>query len=303
MSDSSDSEDDISLDQLAARKKVPAKKKSSSSAATKKKSSTKKKKAATPTIESSDDSSDDDMSLADLAKKIKKPAAKKKKKSAAASKSKKKSAATKKKKKPAATKKRARAATSSSKSDASKAKKRKTSSLQGAGDTEKEFKTSIDDFKSGTNHSRKVVTSGDVKLQLSLAVLCRWWYVMEWPENTGPHPGSDYVEMAGMPGVYVGTNNNVVGQMIDTRDHASPNKPSIANMMSKDCSELIRLWVGALEKQLIGMKERDDAYRCGNSNRNEFIALLQGELKHAKALNAAKLQKHADRQLKKKSKK
>jgi hypothetical protein len=310
MSDSS-SEDDIPLNQLVkkAAKKTPAKTKAS---ATKKKpssSAAKKKKKRSAPIDDSSSDDEDNMSLADLQAQInkKKKAAPKKK---AASKQKA-SAASKKKKKASAkaSKKRARETGSKSKSGSTKAKKRKTSStsskskLQGAGDTEKEFKTSIDDFKSGPAKSRKVVTSADVKLQLSLAVLCRWWYVMEWPETTSDsNPGSDYVEMAGMPGVYIGTNNNVVGQMIDTRDHASPNKPSLCNMMSKDCSELIQLWISALEKQVVDMNERNDAYQCGSIQKKDFVALLNAELKHAKGLDASKLQKVADKQAKKKAK-
>jgi hypothetical protein len=296
MSDSS-SEDDMPLDQLAKKqKKVPAKKTTPAKkkATTKKKTSStsKKKKAVVEDYSSSDD--EDNMSLADLANKI--PVKKKQSKKVAA---KKKSA---KKKKPAskASTKRAR----DSKSSSTKSKKRKTTSkLQGAGDTEKEFKTSIDDFKTGVANSRKIVTSEDVKLQLSLAVLCRWWYVLEWPENTGPHPGSDYVEMSGMPGVYIGTNNNVVGQMIDTRDHTSPNKPSLCNMMSKDCSELIKLWIAALEKQIVGMNQRDEEYQCGSIKKKTFVALLDAELKYARGLNPNQLQKHADRQFKKKARK
>ncbi len=287
MSDSSD--DDVPLSMLASRSDpVP------------KKSVKKKiKKKPTPVIESSSDE-DDNMSLAELSKlqKKKKPAASKKKKKPAASK---------KKKKSTDTKKRARSSDKSSKPAKKKNKtttSKKKSNLQGySADTEKEYKTSIDDFKDGVGHSRKVVMSEPVKLQLSLAVLCRWWYVLEWPSNTGPDPGNDYIEMAGSPGVYVGINNEVVGKIIDTRDHQSPNKPSLGNMMTKNCSELVELWTGALVKQLAEMKDRNDDYRCGNSNKAGFIKVLENELKHAKALDAAKLQKKSDSQDKKKAKK
>jgi hypothetical protein len=308
---SSSDDEDMSLADLAKQQKQKKKKKTP---AKKKTPSAKKKKKATPVLDSSDDDDEDNMSLADLAaqKKKKKPASKKKKTGAAGATAaaKKKKAAASKKKKAAASKKRARASDKSSSSKPAKKRKttaasKKKSNLQGynGGDTEKEFKTSIDDFKDGTGHSRKIVQSNDVKLQLSLAVLCRWWYVLEWPENTGPSPGSDFVEMAGSPGVYVGVNNDVVGKVVDTRDHASPNKPSLANMLSKDCSELIQLWVGALEKQVIEMKAKNDDYRCGNSDKNGFQKLLENELKHANGLDGAKLQKVADRQAKKKAKK
>ena len=64
-----------------------------------------------------------------------------------------------------------------------------------------------------------------------------------------------------MPGVYIGVSNEVVGKTVDMRDHASPNKPSIANMMGKSCSELRDLWVSALEKQLAEMEALEDSYR------------------------------------------
>ena len=104
-----------------------------------------------------------------------------------------------------------------------------------------------------------------------------------------------------MPGVYIGITHNAVGKVVDLRDHDSPNKPSLANMMSKDCSELINLWKSALEKQLEEMQEKDDSYHCGNSTKVKFVNVLVNELKHAKGLNAVKLQAAADKQEKKKN--
>lgn len=106
-----------------------------------------------------------------------------------------------------------------------------------------------------------------------------------------------------MPGVYIGVSNEVIGQTIDTRDHNSPNKPSIANMMTKSCSELKGLWVKALGLQLAEMEALGDDYRCGNKTKPQFVALLQKELKYAKDLPADKLEKSALKQEAKKKKK
>ena len=106
-----------------------------------------------------------------------------------------------------------------------------------------------------------------------------------------------------MPGVYIGVSNEVVGKTVDTRDHTSPNKPSIANMMRKSCSELKDLWVSALEKQLADMESHADSYRCGNRDKKEYVALLQQELKHAKGLAVDRLEKAALKQEAKKKKK
>lgn len=191
---SSSSEEDIPLAQLmkktpAKKRKAPAKKRK----ATTKKRKTPAKKTKTPAkrktpakkrkkvseseedddseySESSEDSSDsEDEVLANMKKKNSKPKASATKKKRARSKSR------------SAPKKRAK------KIKANKAQK---------SSTENEYKTSIDDFKNGPAGSRKINYTQDIKLQLSLAVLCRWWYVMEWPSKTGPHPGPNYAEMA-----------------------------------------------------------------------------------------------------------
>jgi hypothetical protein len=106
-----------------------------------------------------------------------------------------------------------------------------------------------------------------------------------------------------MPGVYIGVSNEVVGNTVDTRDHESPNKPSIANMMSKSCSELRDLWVSALGKQLAEMEAHEDSYRCGDRDKAECVALLRKELVHAEGLAVEKLEKAALKQEAKKKKK
>ena len=104
-----------------------------------------------------------------------------------------------------------------------------------------------------------------------------------------------------MPGVYIGVSNEVVGKTVDTRDHTSPNKPSIANMMRKSCSELKDLWVSALEKQLVDMESHADSYRCGNQIK-EYVALLQQELKYVKVLQWTGWKRLPEAEAKKKKK-
>ena len=105
-----------------------------------------------------------------------------------------------------------------------------------------------------------------------------------------------------MPGVYVGVANDVIGNTVDMRNHKDPDKPSIANMMSKSCGELKDLWVRALEVQSAQMFEQSDDYRIGGKTKEQFLKLIKAELAHAKSLDPTKLDKVCERQAKKKKK-
>lgn len=253
-------------------------------------------------VESSDDDDDVPLSMLLAQSKAKKTSTKPKKKkavskkrarassSAAAGKAKKRKVT----KSPAKKKATTRKKTTKKKASAKKSTSKKSSA-------EPASKSSIDDFKTGPKHSRKISTKSDVKLQLALAVLVRWWYVLDWPESTVETPGPDFQELTGMPGVFIGVGGDVIGNIIDMRDHASSSKPSLRNMMSKPCAELRDLWVGALQGQIQSLDESKES-NFDTSAINNMELLLKAELLHAQGLDVAKLQKVADRQEKQKKK-
>jgi hypothetical protein len=183
------------------------------------------------------DSDDDDIPLAALKspETKKKEAAKKKKKEAAATK-KKKSA-----KVPAAKKK--TVAKAKSKTISKKTKKSASASTPSK---------SSAGYKSA---SGAMYIDGCRKGQIIQHLLCRWWYAIQWPalESTVPPPHYDALD--GMPGVFIATSGNHVGQILDKRDKSKC--PNFANLMKKSSSELQELLLKALEGQKKALLEAE----------------------------------------------
>lgn len=124
-------------------------------------------------------------------------------------------------------------------------------------------------------------------------LLCRWWYAFEWPvlSQENLHPPAGYDALDGFPGVFVGTSGDTVGQILDTRDHAT--KPSFHNFAAKSAKELKDLLLAAIERQ----KEILEAQPPGEST-DSTLKELTALRKWANKLNCDKADKEAAKVLK-----
>lgn len=129
-----------------------------------------------------------------------------------------------------------------------------------------------------------------IKGKLIQKLLCRWWYAIEWPTDVPDRAPKNYDAMDGIPGVFVCTSGGNVGKIKDVRD--MENKPSFANFLSKDASELKDLLITAVEAQKEQLIEAEGE---GTPTEKE----LKEMLKWAKKINGDKADKEATRVLKK----
>jgi len=223
--DGDDSDDDVPISSLKSKKlRITL-----SAAKTTALSNGGSKKRALPTPDSGEDvagddedeSSDDDIPLASLAKtKNKKAAASPKKNGTKVSKAKPAAAPPKKKakKKPIV--------------------KRQESSMSSGGK------------KSDVTTASSALYSAEIsKGKMIQALLCRWWYAIEWPdpEAIPAKPLKNYDSLDGFPGVYVATSGDNVGHIKDIRDKEKC--PSFANFVKMPSSELKELLLKALQEQ------------------------------------------------------
>lgn len=212
----------------------------------------------------SESDSDDDVPLASL----KSPRGKK----AAAGKKKEKKPAAKKK---TAAKPKKKAAAKTKKAAAKKANGSKQSAASSSSEP--------------TNASGHLYAKSD-KGRLIQAVLCRWWYVVTWPDPAAlPPVPRHYDALDGFPGVYVCTSGDDVGKLTDHRDPATC--PSFANFAKKTSDELVEMLVEAITNQ----KEQLIAAEGEDTDTEKELDELE---KWARRLNTAKADRQAEKVLK-----
>ena len=208
-------------------------------------------------VDDEDDDDDDDIPLVKLrSPKEKKPAAKKRKAPAKTTKAKKKTTTT------------------------TKKKKKKTTSSSSASDN---------DIRSA---SALLYSNKSVKGLLIQRLLCRWWYAIDWPavdKSVMIPPTFDALD--GFPGVYVGTQGDDVGKLLDTRN--MDDKPSFAAFARRKSTELKELLQEALEKQMEDLKEAegDDAEKTPTGKEIKTMTTW------VKRVNADKADKDAEKLL------
>jgi hypothetical protein len=86
-----------------------------------------------------------------------------------------------------------------------------------------------------------------MKGKLIQQLLCRWWYVITWPDNVPDEPPKHHDSLDGMPGVFVCTSGSEVGRITDIRDKSKC--PNFQNFAQKPSSELKDLLIRALKTQ------------------------------------------------------
>lgn len=139
--------------------------------------------------------------------------------------------------------------------------------------------------------SAALYQSESLKGLLIQRLLCRWWYAYAWPDPTSlpAIPPKHYDSLDGFPGVYVCTEGDEVGKLLDLRD--KDQCPSFRNFANKSSSELKDLLLKALENQKAQLAEHGGE---GSALEKE----LQGLIKWATKVNADKADKEALKVLK-----
>jgi len=98
------------------------------------------------------------------------------------------------------------------------------------------------------SHSSELYAKSE-KGKLISELLCRWWYVITWPEPESfpleMPPNSD--TMDGFPGVYVVTSGAEVGKILDFRNKDTC--PNFNNMLKKSSKEIQELLIKAIKAQ------------------------------------------------------
>ena len=129
----------------------------------------------------------------------------------------------------------------------------KPSTTAAAANTHTTTTTKADQY---TSVSEAFYNSGCKKGLLVQRLLARWWYAMDWPMmakdvTTDNTPPPLYDALDGFPGVYVCTDGDRVGHILDTRDiHKAP---CFTNMAKKSSEELKGLLLKALEQQMVDL--------------------------------------------------
>jgi len=86
------------------------------------------------------------------------------------------------------------------------------------------------------------------KGRLVQEVLCRWWYAIDWPDAASKEsPGLEYDSLSGLPGVFVCTSGDKVGQILDKRNKSTC--PNFQNMVQKSVGDLKSLLAKAISSQ------------------------------------------------------
>ena len=175
-------------------------------------------------------------------------------------------------------------------------KKTEKSSSSKASSAKKKKKTQKDSVSSnGGGSSNFVCASSELyskseKGKLVQALLCRWWYTVTWPDPTLPtEPPKNCDSLDGFPGVYVYTKGESVGKLLDLRDKST--SPNFINFALKPAEELQSLLLTAIQKQKVELIQHE-----GKGTATEKA--LDNLAKWAAKLNTRKAEKDASKVLK-----
>ena len=192
-------------------------------------------------------------------------------------------------KSPSPAKKKKVASTAKAKAPAKK-KAKKTSSTKSTSSTTKSgsASTSSNDYSSP---SFALYGTNSAKGQLIQKLLCRWWYAIEWPDPSDipDKTPPDHDAMDGFPGLFICTQGEDVGKIMDCRDKAKA--PNFINFAKKTSEELRELLIDAITEQKRQLCESEGE---GTSMESELNSML----KWAKKLNPTKADKEAAKVLK-----
>uniref|UniRef100_A0A7S2SQF0 Uncharacterized protein n=1 Tax=Mucochytrium quahogii TaxID=96639 RepID=A0A7S2SQF0_9STRA len=121
-------------------------------------------------------------------------------------------------------------------------------------------------------------------------ILRRWTYCLpDWPDTSqigGPPKG--FVE-CGFPGLYIGVENDTLGEVIDRRDKENGCPPIQSTLLKLPTKELQSYLRYGIEKQIAHLEE-NKADHATSVYRETRAALLK-ESKQARAYNATKIDK------------
>jgi hypothetical protein len=167
--------------------------------------------------------------------------------------------------------------------------------------------SNVSNSSSGANKKYEFISAAlyqteSLKGLLIQRLLCRWWYAYQWPDPaTLPNkPPKNYDPLSGFPGVYVCTQGDEVGKLMDLRDKSQC--PSFQNFVQKPAAELQELLLKALENQkaqLIqhdGLVEQDDS--SSSSTTVALLKELNGLIKWTKKVDPKKAEKEVSKVLK-----
>ena len=129
------------------------------------------------------------------------------------------------------------------------------------------------------------------KGQLIQKLLCRWWYAISWPgpEAMLEKPPAHYDSLDGFPGVYICTEGEDVGKIMDVRNKA--NCPNFVNFAKKSSEELQGLLLKALDEQ---KRQLERAEGKGTPTEKEIIDTI----KWAQKIKPSTADKEAEKVLK-----
>eukprot|EP00934_Nitzschia_sp_Nitz4_P004896 Nitzschia sp. Nitz4//scaffold119_size111653//48219//49115//NITZ4_004189-RA/size111653-processed-gene-0.186-mRNA-1//-1//CDS//3329533833//4886//frame0 len=144
------------------------------------------------------------------------------------------------------------------------------------------------DFKSASDALYRSECQKGLLIQ---RLLVRWWYAIEWPspKSIPEEAPENYDALDGFPGVFVCSQGEDVGKILDMRD--TENKPCFQNMAKKSAEELKTLLVQALEEQKRQLVASEGS---GTSTEKELDTLL----KWAAKVKPAAADKEAEKVLK-----
>lgn len=116
------------------------------------------------------------------------------------------------------------------------------------------------------------------KGKLVQKLLVRWWYAINWPdeESINNIPDGGYEPLDGFPGVFICTNIENLGKIIDNRDPETC--PSLRNLSKKSSAELQSLCITAYTEQIRELIEHE-------GEEIPLVKLLKKELKEVKAID------------------
>jgi hypothetical protein len=143
--------------------------------------------------------------------------------------------------------------------------------------------------------SAALYDSESKKGMLIQALLCRWWYAMEWPDKSAlpKETPKHYDKLNGFEGVYVCTSGGSVGKISDLRDKATC--PSFAKFAKKSSRELKELLLNAMEEQLKQLIEHEGQGTATEKELKEQIKSIkkikvdEADKEAIKVLKAAKM--------------
>lgn len=168
----------------------------------------------------------------------------------------------------------------------------------------KEGRSSSKDISSNTTSSSSIVVFTQQKCSESLyktdkgrlvqELLCRWWYVLEWPKKTTDefleqqppnHQGLD-----GFPGTFISVKGDDMGSILDRRTYAG--KPTFINLFAKPAAELKDLLLKAYRNQIQALIEHE-------GEAAPLLKELRRAMKSAETISVDKADKQAKKKLKK----